>query len=114
MILFLVTPFTTEEARGCTTEATKGADETTRNPTSFCFTALIISSFEMNKVNPFLLFQVLFHLLFFQIYLLHLKLNLKLYCLVNQPNYFLEKATERCFTTSLSNLPNQKPRNQPD
>ena len=104
-----VMPFTTEEITGCTTEGAKSAKKAARNPLScffiYCFTAsvtqsintseyfndftiLIIlskSSFEINKVNPFPALTALFPLSFKVI--LHLKLHLKLYCLLIQLIY---------------------------
>ena len=81
-------PFATEEITGCTIYAVKGANEVARNPPSCffisCFTVsvtpsinthessndfivsiiLFISSFEINKVNPFLALITPFSLIF--------------------------------------------------
>ena len=92
---------TTQEITGRTNEAAKGANKAPRNlPSCFflCFTVSVtpsinisqsfndfiisISSFEINKVNPFLHCKLLFLLFLFQIYLMNLKLN----CLLIQVN----------------------------
>ena len=80
--------FTTEEITGCTNEAVKGANKAARNPPSWffisCFTVSVtpsintsepsndfmilissfVSSFEVNKVNPFLALKAPFPLIF--------------------------------------------------
>ena len=95
-------PFTTEEITGCKNEAATSATKAQKNPSSYffilCFTVSVtpsinipesskdfiiliisfINSFEINKIIFFLLSQLFFYLFFFQIYLLHLKLNCSL------------------------------------
>ena len=103
-------PFTTEEILDCTNEVARGSKKAPRNPPSCfflfvsCFTVSVTPSlyrpgssndfmillisfiflFEINRLNPFPALAVPFALLFFfQIYLLHLKLN----CLLIQVHY---------------------------
>ena len=109
-----VIPVTIEEIIGCTTKAAKGANKAARNSPScsfiLCFTASVtpsintaessnnftiliissISSLEMNKLNPFPALTTPFPLVLLS-NLLHSRLHLKLYCLLNYASHLYQK-----------------------
>ena len=126
-------PFTTEEITGCTNEAAKGANKAPRNPPSSfisSFTVLanpsintfessndfiifiisFISSFEINKGNPFPALTSPFSLIF----LSNLFIALVVKVLTNPGKLSLAKGIATFVSAFFPKLANQEPKDPPD
>ena len=130
----LLIPFTTEKITGRTNEVAKGPNKALRNPRSCffisCFTVLVtpsintpespndfmiliisfISSFEINKVNPFPALTALFP----RIFLSNLLIAFEVKLLTNSGKLFLAKGIAMFVSAFFPKLPNQEPKDPHD
>ena len=128
-------PFTTEEYSGCTNKAAKGANKAPRNPYFCffisCFTVLVtpsintpkplndfmiliisfISSFEMNKANPFPVLTARFPLILLSKVFMAFEAAFETALLTDPDNLSLAKEEAKYVTTFLRNLSKQEPKN---
>ena len=126
-------PFTTEENIGCTNEAANGANKAPRNQPSFfilCFTVSVtppinkpksssdfmiliisfISSFKMNKVNPFSALAAPFPLTFISNFFIAFQVIF----LTNPGKLSLAKGSGTFVGDFWPKLPNQEPKDPAD
>ena len=100
-------PFTTEKITCSMNEATKGADKAPRNPL-YCFfvSCFAISITPSTNTLESYDFNNIIHIfmIFYQIYLLHVKLN----CLLIQGKLSLAKEIAMFVSTFFPKLPNQE------